>query len=244
MAFVQKANSGALAGGSSTYSTAAFASSVTAGNFLWAFATWGDSGTVAPTSVTINGQTATAVGSKTRDTSNGQSAQLFYVENATGGSTTGGTINFGATADFVGLHVFEESGVATSSSADGHGEVYVSSAGTTGTTSSFTPSADGALIVVGIADSSGTMTAVGTPTATNATLTKRETTGTVEMSGASGSQTTAADAAVTWTWTGTANGIICAAAFKAAGGGGSSPVLGGNHTSQTFLSMNSLGGFR
>ena len=224
MAFIQKTDSGALALGSSTYSTSAFPGNVTAGNFLWAFATWGDAGSVSPTSVTINGQTATAIGAKVRDTGNAQSAQLFYVENATGGSTTGATINFAATADFVGIHALEESGVATASSADGNGSVYVTPTGTTGTTSSFTPANSGDLIIVGISDSSGTMTAVGTPTATNSTLTVRDTTGTVEMSTADGTQTTAASSTATWTWTGSANALICAATFKAAGGG-SPPIL-------------------
>lgn len=215
MAFVQKADAGALATASNSRSTAAFPANVTAGNFLWALVTWGSPNT-APSSVTINGQTATAIGTPAQDGPNSQNAQLFYVLNATGGTTTGGVVNFAASTLFVGMIVCEESGVATSSAADGNGNVFVSVSGTTGTTSSFTTSAASDLIIAGLVDTSGTMTAAGTPTATNATLTTRDTTGAVEMAAASGAQTTAGATTCTWGWTGSATALVMAAAFKIA----------------------------
>lgn len=217
MSFIQKADAGALATAANSLSTATFPGNVTAGNFLWANAAWGDSGTN-PTSVTINGQTATAVGTAARDNTNNQSAQLFFVLNATGGSTTGGTVNFAVSTNFVGLIVNEESGVATSSATDGTNNVFVSPVAVTGTTGTFTTTQANDLIIAGFVDSSGTTTAVNTPTATNSTLGIRDTTsGTnVEMSTASGAQTSAGVSSLTWTWTTNANALIIAAGFKTA----------------------------
>lgn len=220
MAFVQKTDAGALATASNSRSTSAFAANVTAGNLLWALVTWGSPNT-APSSVTINGQTATAIGTPIQDGPNSQNAQLYYVKNATGGSTTGATANFGASTLYVGIIAGEESGIDTTSPLDPStpGSVFVSVPATTGTTSSFTTTAAGDTIVVGFVDTSGTTTAVNTPTATNATLVVRDTTGAVEMSAASGAQTSAGATTATWTWTGSANALIIAVGFKAATGG-------------------------
>jgi len=57
-------------------------------------------------------------------------------------------------------------------------------------------------------------------------------------SGTTEAATWTASAASNYGW---ASGLVV---YKEVGGGGSSPVLGGNHTSQTFLSMGGFGSFR
>ena len=227
MAFLQKANSGTLATASNSLNTNPFGANVTPGSALLGWVTWGSPNT-APSTVTINGQAATPIGTPIQDGPNSQNAQWFYVLNATGGTNTGGTVTFGASTLFVGMIVIEESAIATSSALDvgaGPGVIFVTPAAATGTTSSFTTSQAGDLIAVGFVDSSGTTTAIGTPSATNSSLTNRDSTGSgiIEMAVATGLQSTAGSTSATWTWTTNANALIVALALKAAAPG--SPTI-------------------
>lgn len=212
-AFVQTKDSGALqtATGGVAVTSAAFSASITAHNFLWAALTHATGATI--NAITLGGQTASLAVSLP-DTESSQVLSLYYVLDATGGTTASGSVTFAADTVFVQLIVVESSGVATASAADGAGSVFVHN--TTATTGNFspTPSVDGDYIISALMSTGGEMTAMGDPTATNTTLVKRVTTAGPAISVADGTQTTAATTTVTWGWTTGSNAVLLGAAFK------------------------------
>lgn len=188
---------------STTLTTSAFGSSVTAGNNVLVAVSWDDStNTIGLSSVQdSNGKAFTLVGSRFHD-ANDNSTQHAYGENVAGGAGYTVTATFGGSQSFRRIVAEEWSGLATSSSLDkdsgGKGQT-----GTALTDTSVTPAANGEAIFSHALTAGGTssdaMTVGGSWTEpTNGTARNGATTEN-ELAIAHAVQTSAAANATTWT---------------------------------------------
>lgn len=95
--------------------TIAASITVTAGNHIIAHVGWSDSGAI--TATCSDGTSYTSGAARVRDATEAQSGQVFYLENASGGSHPV-TATFSTTTGFRRIRLYEVSGLLTSSSLD------------------------------------------------------------------------------------------------------------------------------
>lgn len=156
-AFVQSQNNG---NASSTATTRAVTvTALSAGNIVVGIVTWGSGTSTDLTSVTDGTNTYTIV-RRVADTTNGQSAAVFYAYNVAAGATTI-TANFGVTLTYTGISVMEFSGEDTSAppldGANEQGRVHTGVIGsTTSGAGNLTPSANNYLVWAGSANTGAT----------------------------------------------------------------------------------------
>lgn len=198
---------------------ATFDTSVTSGNLIYVALSHG--GDAATWGVTDNqGNTYTQI-RNTRDATNHQDITTFYAKNVTGGSVTVTGSLDPTTRTFRRISIVELSGRDTTAPLDvenGNASLTGSNATDGVVSGSITPTANGAMVVGAVMDTTGVASiSAGTG------FTERSDLGGLQVEDLT--QATAASIQATWTFS-AANGYVAhVAAFKAAGSGGTDATV-------------------
>lgn len=203
---VQSTSNSTGSSGSSTTIAKAYASNVTAGNFLFAVA-----GGAANTTCTFSSSGDTwATIATFWDGNIGQLVSIGYAANVTGGAKTV-TATFGTSTIFKSIIIEEWSGVATSSPLDTNTTGLHVPATTTPSDNAMTTTTDGDLILGGIV-SDGAVISAGTGYTLDIYESGNHYGAEFQVQGTHGSTT------VVWTLGSSAQSAVVSAAFKPAGG--------------------------
>lgn len=203
----------------STTLSQAFPSPVTSGSLIVGSVQWDNSFSPSITGVTDDKGNTYHFQDTTIDTAHGQVGATFYSENVTNAPTTV-TVTFDTACAFNSMCISEFSGVATSSSIDGHKVTYNTSMSTTAnamTSGTITTTAAGDLIYGACFAGNGSNASLGTGYTDSDS-------GGVGLVAEYQIQTSAGSIATTFTASSGATMVAFIIAFKAAGGGGGSTV--------------------